>query len=365
MKKIIVTLLIISICSGLFAAEKKAKIDESVEAYRMAIEAMDAQDYGKALKYSEDAILYRKQRIENQINKLKNSLSAKRVQAAGDHLDPVLNVLNNRKEYETAGIIEYYIKKKGKDYFDNSVTKLLEYLEDSKDFPEAHKIIGDIYKLEGEYAYAEEYYMLALQRSDVLDIPDEKYEILYMLAEISRLENDLPKMETRLLNILAEDKNFRDSALKRSMKGTIAANKKDSMEKFFNLYRADSYNCIDAYNQLAEYYHNAEKLDKALDFACLAAITSFTRIIDILYSRNSVYEYENLEGFMQEASLYDDVVEWASRNSAWKSFNILASYSTEAGYENFSQALLRVIARYTPEVYWQRDAVLQLENMTY
>lgn len=365
MKKIIVTLLTISICSGLFAAEKKAKIDESVEAYRMAIEAMDAQDYGKALKYSEDAILYRKQRIENQINKLKNSLSAKRVQAAGDHLDPVLNVLNNRKEYETAGIIEYYIKKKGKDYFDNSVTKLLEYLEDSKDFPEAHKIIGDIYKLEGEYTYAEEYYMLALQRSDVLDIPDEKYEILYMLAEISRLENDLPKMETRLLNILAEDKNFRDSALKRSMKGTIAANKKDSMEKFFNLYRADSYNCIDAYNQLAEYYHNAEKLDKALDFACLAAITSFTRIIDILYSRNSVYEYENLEGFMQEASLYDDVVEWASRNSAWKSFNILASYSTEAGYKNFSQALLRVIARYTPEVYWQRDAVLQLENMPY
>ena len=363
MKKTVLFFILVTITFTLFAADKKAKIDESVEAYRMAIEAMDAQDYGKALKYSEDAILYRKQRIENQINKLKNSLSAKRVQAAGDHLDPVLNILNNRKEYETAGIIEYYIKKKGKDYFDNSVTKLLEYLEDSKDFPEAHKIIGDIYKLEGEYTFAEEYYTMALQRSDVLDIPDEKYEILYMLADISRLENDLPKMEIRLLNILAEDKNYRDSALKRSMKGTIASNKKDSMEKFFNLYRADSYNCIDAYNQLAEYYHNAGKLDKALDFACLAAITSFSRIIEILYSRNSVYEYENLESFMQEASLYDDIIEWGSRNSAWKSFNILAAYSTESGYTIFSQELLRVLARFTPEVYWQRDAVLQLENL--
>ena len=363
MKKTVSFFILSAICFSLFAATKKSTLDESVEAYRMAIEAMDAQDYGKALKYSEDAILYRKQRIENQINKLKNSLSAKRVQAAGDHIDPVLNVLNNRKEYETAGIIEYYVKKKGKDYFENSVTKLLEYLEDSKDFPEAHKIIGDIYKLEGEYTFAEEYYTMALQRSDVLDIPDEKYEILYMLADISRLEGDLPKMETRLLNILAEDNNYRDAALKRSMKGTIASNKKDSMEKFFNLYRADSYNCIDAYNQLAEYYHNAEKLDKALDFAALAAITSFTRIIDILYSRSSVYEYENLEGFLQEASYYDDVIEWASRNSAWKSFNILASYSTEAGYKNFSTMLLRVLARYTPETYWQRDAVLQLERM--
>ena len=364
MKKTVLLIILGTLSFSLFAADKKDKIDESVEAYRMSIEAMDAQDYGKALKYAEDSILYRKQRIENQINTLKNSLSAKRVQAAGDHFDAVLTVLDNRKEYETASIINYYIKKKGSEYFEDSVSNLLTYLENSKDFPEAHKIIGDIYKLEGEYTYAEEYYLMALDKADVLDIPDEKYEILYMLAEISRLEGDLPKMEVRLLNILAEDKNFRDSALKRSMRGTIAGNKKDSMEKFFNLYRADSYKCINAYNQLAEYYHDAGQSDKALEYASLAAITSFTKIIEILYSRNSSYEYQNLEGFMQEASFYDDVIEWGSRNSAWKSFNILASYSREAGYTNFAASLLRVIARYTPETYWQRDAVLQLENMS-
>ncbi len=363
MKKTVLLFLIGGLCFNAFSAEKKSNLDESVEAYRMAIEAMDAQDYGSALKYSEDAILYRRQRIEKQINTVKNSLSAKRVQAAGDHFDSVLSVLENRKEYETSGIINYYMKKKGSDYFDNSVTNLLNYLENSKDFPEAYKLIGDIYKLEGEYKFAEEYYLLALGKSDVLDIPDEKYEILYMLADISRLEGNLPKMETRLLNILAEDKNYKDAALKRAMKGTISSNKNDSMSKFFNLYRANSYYCINAYNQLADYYHNEGKLDKAIEFASLAAITSFTRIIDILYSRNSVYEYENLEGFMQEASFYDDVIEWGSRNSAWKSFNILASYSTEAGYKTFSTELLRVIARYTPETYWQRDAVLQLENI--
>ena len=363
MKKTVLFFILSAIAFCLFAAEKKSKLDESVEAYRKAIEAMDANDYGKALKYSEDAILYRRQRIENQINTLKNSLSAKRVQAAGDHFEPVLAVLDNRKEYETASIINYYIKKKGSDYFEDSIKNLLSYLENSKDFPEAHKIIGDIYKLEGEYTFAEEYYSMALQKADVLDIPDEKYEILYMLADISRLQGDLPKMEIRLMNILAEDKNFKDAALKRSMLGTISSNKKDSMAKFFNLYRADSYNCINAYNQLAEYYHNENRNDKALEFASLAAITSFSRIIEILYSRNSVYEYENLEGFMQEASFYDDVIEWGSRNSAWKSFNILAGYASEAGYKTFARELLQVIARYTPEVYWQRDAVLQLENL--
>ncbi len=363
MKKILFIFILFSICLSLFAAEKNKKTDESVVAYRNAIEAMDAQDYGKALKYSEDAILYRRQRIENQINTVKNSLSAKRVQTAGDRFEPVLAVLENRKEYETAGIINYYLKKKGKDYFEDSITNLLIYLENSTAFPEAHKLIGDIYKLEGEYQFAEEYYLMALDKADVLDIPDEKYEILYMLADISRLEDDFPKMEVRLLNILSEDINYKDSALKRAMTGTISNNKNDSMEKFFNLYRADSYNSINAYNQLAEYYYNAKKLDKALDFSCLAAITSFTRIIEIITSRNSTYEYEGLASFFQEASMYDDVIEWGSRNSAWKSFNILAKYAAEKGSNNFSKALLRVIARYTPEVYWQRDAVLQLENM--
>ena len=137
MKKTVLFFILCASFFSLFAAEKKSKLDESVEAYRKAIEAMDANDYGKALKYSEDAILYRRQRIENQINKLKNSLSAKRVRAAGDHFEPVLAVLDNRKEYETASIINYYIKKKGSDYFEDSISNLLSYLENSKDFPEA------------------------------------------------------------------------------------------------------------------------------------------------------------------------------------------------------------------------------------
>ena len=362
MKKTVLFFILSAVCFSLFAAEKKAKIDESVEAYRMAIEAMDAQDYGKALKYSEDAILYRKQRIENQINTLKNSLSAKRVQAAGDHFDPVLTVLDNRKEYETASIINYYIKKKGREYFDDSISNLLKYLYNSKDFPEAHKIIGDIYKLEGEYTFAEEYYLMALDKSEVLDIPDEKYEILYMLVDISRLQKDYDKMEVRLLNILAEDSCYRDTALIRSMTETIKSNKEDSMEKFFKLYRADSYISLNAYSQLARYYYDNDQMERALQFASLAVITGFSRIDEVLQSRDSSYEYENLGVFLQQASFYDDIIEWGSKNSVWESFNILASYSKKFGSLKFSQNLLRTIARYTPEKYWQRDAVLQLEH---
>jgi len=240
--------------------------DTSVKSYRQALIAYDAMDYGTALKHSEDAILYRRQYIENEIAILKKSLSAKRVQVAGDNLESILEIFAERNEQSCINIINYYLKIKGKKYFDNSMAKLLKFLEESMVYPEAHKLIGDIYKLEGEYDFAEEYYQLALKNADVLDIPDEKYDILYMLAEISRLKNDYELMEVRLLNILVDDKAFMDKALNSSMLYTITGNKKKSMEKFFNLYRANSYLSIDAYNQLAEYYYDKGQLEKALNF---------------------------------------------------------------------------------------------------
>ena len=363
MKKSVCFLLSIFCFSLIFCAERKSIENESIKAYRNALTAFDDMDYGKALKYSEDAILFRRQQIDNELEKLKKSLSSKRVHSAGDSISAIVDVLNERNENESAAIINSYLKKKGEAYFDNSMQKLMNYMASAKVFPEAQKIIGDVYKLEGEYQFAEEYYSLALKNADVLDIPDEKYEILYMLADISRLKGDSAKMETRLLNILSDDLYFKDKALTDAMLNTLRSGKQGTVEKLFMLYRANSFISIDAYNQLARYYYDNDRKEKALQFAALSAVTTFSKIIDVIKSRNSEYEYTNLSTFFQEAVFYADLVEWGSKNHAWESFNILAKYAAEMGYKAFAKELLKVLAQFSPEQYWQRDAVLQLEYM--
>lgn len=363
MKKIILSVCFVFSINLIFAVDNKNSYSDSVISYRDAITAFDEQDYGTALKCCENAILYRRQQIEDETEILKSSLSSKKVQTAGDDIKKILSILTERKEMKSVNIINSYLKKKGYDYFNNSMQEMLDYMNSSKVYPEAQKIIGDIYKLEGEYDFAEEYYSLALKNADVLDIPDERYDILYMLAEISRLNNDFPEMEKRLLNILIEDNSFKDNALNKAMISTIKNNKKGTMEKFFNLYRANSYISIDAYNQLAQYYFENGYKDKALQFSALSAITTFSKIIEIVESRNSEYSYTNLKTFMQEAAFYSDIVEWGSENQAWKSFNILAKYATECGYTIFSRELLVVLVQFSPETYWQKDAVLQLEYL--
>ena len=357
-KKIIINCILFFLMAGLFSQTNLN--EESVKNYRLALESFDNKNYGDALKYSEFAILYRRQLIEKQIESLKTSLTSRQVQTAGDEIDSILEILIERKENVSVEIIDYYLKRKGIEYFDNSMQNLLTYLQESLLFPEAQKLIGDIYRLEGEYDFAETYYLLALENAAVLDIPEQKYEILYLLAEISRLKKDYDKMEVRLLNLLVEDKNFKDKNLISSMVRTIKSSKKGTMEKFFTLYRADSYIFIDAYNQLAEFYY---KLTKALEFACLSAITSFSKISEILEERNLDYEYSTFAKFLQEASFYDDVVEWGKSSSAWTSFNILAKYAKENGCKTFARELLVSLAQFSPVLYWQKDAVLLLEEM--
>lgn len=360
-KKIIINCVLFFLIAGLFSQTNLN--EESIKNYRLALDSFDDKNYGDALKYSEFAILYRKQLIEKQIESLKTSLTSRQVQTAGDEIDSILEILTKRKENVSVEIINYYLKRKGIEYFDNSMQNLLTYLQESLLFPEAQKLIGDIYRLEGEYDFAETYYLLALENATVLDIPEQKYEILYLLAEISRLKNDYDKMEVRLLNLLIEDKNFRDKNLISSMIRTIKSNKKGTTEKFFTLYRADSYIFIDAYNQLAEFYYKNQEFSKALEFACLSAITSFSKITEILEERNLDYQYSSFSKFLQEASFYDDVVEWGITSSAWKSFNILAKYAKDNECKTFARELLVSLAQFSPVLYWQKDAVLLLEEM--
>lgn len=362
MKKLIIYIIILFITCNLFAATNQIN-SNSIKAYRTALEYFDKLEYGKSLKYAEDSILFRKQEAENELKVLNNALSAKKVISVGTDIDKVLKVLEERGEKETIKIINYYVKFKGIEYFNNSIENIRTYISETKIFPEAYKLIGDIYRLEGEYDFAEEYYNLALENADILDIPDQKLDILYMLSQISKLKNNLPEMEQRLLTILLNDPFYKDTALFNSMMGTIKSNTNNSMEKYFTLYRASSFYCLNAYNELVQYYLSVNENEKALKLSALTVLTGFTKIYDILKLRNPEYEYTNLNEYFQEAAFYADVVEWGNKNNVWKSYFDLASLSYKMGYEVFSKELLKVLVQYLPDTYWQKTSVVFLDSI--
>lgn len=360
MKKSLFSFLFLFVFSLLFS---ETLLDKSIVSYRKAVLCYENQEYGNALRFSEEAILYRKQQREEQVNKLKTSLEARRVQAVGDEIVAVLKILEERKEFECINIINSYLKKYNLNFFNNSMKNLLIFMESSVDFPEAHCLIGDIYKIEGEYEFAEKYYLTALEKSDVFDIPSEKYELLYKLAELAQLQNDFDKIEKRYGLIIMNDGTYNDKALINAMMRTIKQNKKDSLIKFFQNYRSSSFISLKAYNQLAKYYSKLNENEKALEFSVLSVITSFTKIVDVISKRNPLLENYTLENILSEILIYEDILEWSEKNNIWESFNHLANFTNKMGYNKFAKDLCIILAKQTPSNYWQKKAVLILEDI--
>jgi len=361
MKKTVFFLLLF-ICSGYLFSQNRINTD-SILALRNARFYFDNNDYGKALKYAEDAILLRKNQIEEETNILEHSLASKEVKAAGDRIDNLLQVLESREEFGCIDIIKAYTNKKGLDYFHNSIEELKKYINIQKEYPEAYKLIGDVYKLEGEYDFAENYYKKALENENVLDIPDEKYEILYLLADISRLKNDFDRMEIRLLNVIGTKQLEKNKIISRAIKNTVKADLSENVDKMFQLYRTYDYYSLKAYNLLAEYYFSLEENDKAFNYSALAVINGFSKICTLLEKRNLDYSFTSLEGFFDEIPNYPDIVEWGNENYVWKSFNLFADICSALDYKNFAMKLLTVIAYHSPEKYWQQDAVLKVDTL--
>lgn len=338
--------------------------EDSVQSYRDAKSFFLNKEYGKALDKCEEAITFRKENVLEEVSIITEALKPKQVQRAGDDLSAVLKVLNERNEKRPISVINKYIKLKGEDYFENSISKLISHIQQKEHYPEVYKLIGDIYKLEGEYKFAEDYYKKALDNSNVLNIPNDRFELLYSLAEISEINEDYKRMEIRLLNILTDDSTYKNKALSKALLNTVVSNKKDCFEKFFELYRGNNYFSLKAYSKLSDYYYSIQDYDKAFNFCALNVITSITKIQDVISSRDITFEFKNIENLLYHVQYYDDIIKWGNDNEIWSSFNLLAKITKELGNIDFTEKLLKVLAQFSPEEYWRKEAVLQLSYLS-
>lgn len=358
MKRTLLSVVFVFICLTVYGQNSISS--KSTVAYRQARNAFESREYGKALNYAEEAILYRKEQVQQDYATIQQSLASREVKKAGDSITNITKVLQERDEYDCIKIINYY---NSKGNFDDSITKVLAYIQSQEQFPEAQKLIGDIYKLEGEYSFAEKYYLMALENASVLDIPDERYEIIYLLAELSRLEGDYDTMEIRLLNIIGKTQNTRNSSLTKSMRNTVSKNNEAAIEKFFSMYRADNYFSLKAYNELAQYYLSINQKDKAFDYSAIAVITGFTKIYNIISKRDIDFEYTDLASFLDIVQYHSDIITWGNENDVWKSFNVFCEICSECGYTEFSSKFLEILAFHQPQKFWQQDAVLKLDKL--
>ena len=324
--------------------------------------AFDTGDYGTAFRLAEEAKLMRRLEVDDCLNLFIQAMKPQAVQKAGDSISEVLIILREREVFDAVELIEYLIDLKGVSFFDNSVEKIKNYIEDKRIFPEVSYIMAKIYEFEGEYDLAYSYYLDAWNNAQVLDIPDEKYDILYDMATLSYNFTNLEDCEKTLLLILSEDSYFSDNSYSSALISNVERGY--SIEKIFSLYRTDCYRTIPAFFRLTELYLEQGKSEEAFKTAIFGVLTAFTRIDHILFSRVTEYQYDSLTDFFELAMKYDDILNWSIDNGFWRCFYRLAELGIDIYPENkeFGYSIMSIIAESAPEHYWRQLCIAKINQ---
>lgn len=321
--------------------------------------AFDSEDYGNALKFAEKAKIMRRNEATDCLEVINQALKPLAVQKAGDSITEILTVLTERDIFDAIELIEYIIDLKGKAFFHDSITEMLNYLEGKKIYPETSYIIAKIYELEGEYELANQYFTEAYSNASALDISDMKYDILYDKAILAFNFSNIEDCENSLLLIVKEDPYFSDLNYNYAIKNSIA--NKYSPDKVFELYRTDCYRSIPSFFKLTELYISQNRLEDAFSTALFGVLTSFTRMNEVIENRTSEYFFTGLENFFILAMDHSDISTWSIDNGFWRCFYRLGDLGCKLYPESkFGMEIFDVISKTAPEEYWRQISLSKI-----
>ena len=319
--------------------------------------AFENNDYSNSINLANKAKENRKAESEWEFYILDTALSPLAVRRAGTDFDDVLDVLKERDENEAISLINKYLNLYGKDRFKNSVTEMVAWVKEKNVYPEADYLIGKIYQIEGEYETAYRFFEKARVSKNFLDIPDELFNILFSMAELSRLMGKEELYEQSLILILSYDTNFNNTVLKNAVFRIVDANKKENVNRFFSLFRADSVVSLDALYRIAEIYHDRNETNNALYAFALCSIESFTHIFTSISERDTDFSYTTFSDFLEKVGEYDDVLAWCEENHVWESMITFAQLCSEHGCVEFSNQFFLDMYKSAPGKYWQVEAL--------
>ena len=359
MKKIFLSLCFLLTFSLLFSQVVPKKPESSEFSWRILQDAQFSFDKGeisRAMNLANKAKANRVAESDYEVYILDVALSPLAVRRAGEDFDVVLEVLKERDQTEAISIINRYLELYGAKFFQYSVHKMEDWVEEKRVYPEADFLIGKIYRLEGEYKTAIDFYEKARLESSFLDIPDQIYDILYEMADLLKHQGETEKYKQVLLLILDNDSNYKDMVLRRAMLKIIDADKPSNVDRFFNLFRVSSPKTLNALYNISLIFEEEGETENSLFSSALGSVESFSHILDSISGRDANYEYTTLADFLKKISEYEDILLWCEQNHFWDNLIAFCKKVSERGDVIYANAMLDVIANNSHDSYTRAAA---------
>ncbi len=306
----------------------------------------------------------------------------KMVKSAQGLLRPLIKLLKAERISEAhrafLDVLELVLQYRSFESLSDSPGALMIQVDELSLYPEAEYWKGRVFLIEGELAITIRQYLRAFDMRGSLEIPEDRYMILYSLADIYATGKDYLAWENTMKRILradpiAGDPNYTspsgmsfdvdfsdpkiDVYLRDAMMTTLSG---AGVDKFMTLYRVQPSFSLRANTEIAAYYLERGRARAPLH-AAIAVNMILTRAMAIYASRERDYVWNGLADFLSRAKTREDVSAYIEDTQL---FSLLLTLADSLYLGNSRQSALEIwkIASAGTPVPWSASARERLAN---
>lgn len=363
-RKIFICFCLINLFMPCISADSRTKgtEDKTWHLLESAKIKMEEKEFGEALLMANKAAELHKKKNSYQYNYLFGALKPSQVKKTGDNLFDVYHTFELREDFDACKILDEIFLTHPPVFFNKSVSALMKWLKEKAAFPDGDYITGKIYFAQGEYLHALSYFEKAWENRNFLEVPEERFNIIYSIADCAKILQKYDLQEKYLLLVLTEDSAYgttgEEGTVLKAMLHTIA--KEKNTAKFFKLYRNENMTALKAYKDLTEIYMQAENTKRALSAAALAANIALTGLSAYLEKADFSYTYSGLKDVLIRCGKNSGILSWAEQKDLWEVFINFADALGVNGYEQSAADLYYTIAESVPSIDYAQRALYKL-----
>jgi tetratricopeptide (TPR) repeat protein len=220
-------------------------------------------------------------------------------------------------------------------------------IEQAGSFPEAEMAVAEIYFREGALALAEERLDKALQAAEILRVPEDRYQILYRLAEIYEIQDRYHDMEEALLRIVGGQPEFSSSPeAQRFRSAFLAIFLSRGLNQTLRLYRLEGASfALQAHAKLGWFYYRTGRFEPVSILHSLAALDIvITESVKELRQVNPSFEFRSLGEYLDAAVKRENIRSYLSESGLFGIAYHLGAAAYPAGHRSRAREIWRLLA---------------------
>ena len=196
--------------------------------------------------------------------------------------------------------------------------------------PEVDIAIGEVFEAEGELAIALIQYLRALERSNLMAVPDDEISLIYRIAGLYERERNLLAFE-EYLQLVVERVSELES-IEHLEEPVVRVLVRDGIDEVVKLYRFGDRGAQQAYYRLGRFYiYDSGRFIEATRMIAVSVVMTLTEIANYSLERDHTYRFDSVDQLLDDTKRFKSVADYVEDSDLYEQLYALGHALNASG----------------------------------